>query len=40
MSRHENDGYPPQVVRQILVWVAFCAMAATAILGTLALVKC
>jgi len=28
------------VVAQILVWVAFCAVAAAAILATLALVKC
>ena len=29
-----------QALRQILVWVVFCAMAAGVILGTLALVKC
>jgi hypothetical protein len=30
---------PIAVVGQILVWVAFCAIAAAAILATLALVK-
>jgi hypothetical protein len=29
-----------EVVVQILVWVAFCVVAAGALLGTLALVKC
>jgi len=31
---------PTEALGQILVWVVFCAMAAGAILGTLALVKC
>jgi len=31
---------PTKALGQILVWVVFCAMAAGAILGTLALVKC
>jgi hypothetical protein len=29
-----------KIVKQILVWVVFCAMAAGVILATLALVKC
>ena len=31
---------PIEALGQILVWFVFCAMAAAAILGTLALVKC
>jgi hypothetical protein len=31
---------PIEALGQILVWFVFCAMAAAAILGTLALIKC